>query len=108
MKIPIPPLSVNACWKGRRFKTKEYDQWRKDVSYFMKGEKILGNVEIRIIFYLKSVVRSDLDNFVKTAIDSIVIAGLIDDDRYVQRLVCEKRKSKEEGFEVFITKFLTQ
>jgi len=29
MKIMIKPLSVNKCWQGRRFKTKEYKDYEK-------------------------------------------------------------------------------
>lgn len=55
-----------------------------------------GNVQVKITLYLKSIIRSDIDNFVKPIIDCLVKKGWIEDDRYIQKLEVEKVKKMEE------------
>jgi len=38
--IPIKPLSVNQCFQGRRFRTKEYDRYEKDVMALLVAIKL--------------------------------------------------------------------
>ena len=104
MLIKVKPLSVNRVWQGRRFKTPLYKQYEKDCSWFLKGKKIDGDVEIHFKFYIKHEKTSDLDNFIKPLLDLIVKAGLIDDDRFVKKIIAQKFKSDEEYIKVFIGK----
>lgn len=97
--IPIKPLSVNNCWQGRRFKTREYTQYQRDVSILLmpyRNKKYEGDVRVFIRWYLKSVLRMDIDNPCKPLLDILVKNGIIRDDRNVQELHLYKVKSEKE------------
>ena len=96
IEIPIKPLSVNKVWQGRRFKTKDYKDYEKNCLWFIKGEKIKGEIEIYYKFYVKNFLMCDVDNFIKPIQDIIVKAGLIEDDRFIKRIIAEKFKSENE------------
>jgi Holliday junction resolvase RusA-like endonuclease len=104
--LPIKPLSVNQAWQGRRFKTKECNQYCEDVLKLLpKAKKIEGWVEINYRFYLKNWKRTDGDNLIKTLQDCIVMAGYIDDDCKIMRYVIEKYPAKEDSIEFDIFPF---
>ena len=65
MKIDIKPLSVNKCWKGRRFKTDEYKKYEKDVRFLLGSLKI-PNPPYKVFYTFGfSSASSDIDNPVK-------------------------------------------
>ncbi len=69
MKIKIKPLSVNLCWKGRRFKTRLYEDYEKEMIYTLpKLEIPSGKLILRIIWGFSSK-SSDIDNALKPFID---------------------------------------
>lgn len=105
MEILVKPLSVNKVWQGRRFKTFEYKKYEKDVSCFLKGKKIEGDIELHFKFYIKNDKMSDLDNFIKPILDIIVKNGLIQDDRFVKKIIAEKFHNDEEKIEIDIFKY---
>ena len=47
MRLDIKPLSVNRCWKGKRFKTKEYKRYERDCLLILPKLKIL---EVAVVF----------------------------------------------------------
>jgi len=103
--IKIKPFSINKAWQGRRFKTPEYKQWRIDFSLLCgKGKMIKGLVDVNLKFYLKNFAMIDVDNCVKTTLDSLVENGFIEDDRKIVKLAVEKIKSKDEKIEFEILK----
>ncbi|MCK5584056.1 MAG: hypothetical protein KAI33_09700 [Elusimicrobiales bacterium] len=63
--IKIKPLSVNKAWQGRRYKTKEYKAYEKEILYKLPDIKI---PEGDLILYLEfgfSSKGSDLSNPIK-------------------------------------------
>jgi len=69
MSIKIKPLSVNAAFKGRRFKTEAYKAYEQEL-YYQLPEMEVPKKEL----YLKIVVglsskNADIDNVLKPAID---------------------------------------
>jgi len=106
IKLPIKAISSNVCWQGRRFATKAYKQYQKDCSWWLKGKKIEGEVEVKIKVFLKNYKRSDVDNVAKPLLDNICKAGLIDDDCKIKRLVLEKYPGKENSIEINIEKYV--
>ena len=108
MKLNIKPVSVNAAFQGRRFKTPLYKDFEEQMLWALKGniQKMTGNYTMHLKFYLKNASRADLSNFVKTTEDCIVKAGLVKDDRYCWRMVVEKFKSKEDYIEFEIKELL--
>lgn len=90
--ILIKPLSVNAAFQGRRFKTKECNAYCKEVALALipYTEQYKGLVEVRYYFYLKNWKKTDGDNLVKVLQDCIVKRGMIEDDSKIMRYVIEK------------------
>lgn len=90
----LKPLSVNKAWRGgQRFKTVDYEDYKEDLKYLLNAKKtIKGYIGLDIRIGLKSSVykRSDVDNFLKPMLDSLVDAGLIEDDRLVKKISVEK------------------
>lgn len=69
MKVKIKPLSVNECWKGRRFKTDEYKIYEWAV--YCKLKKMVipkGKLKLIVTFGF-STVSSDCDNPLKPLLD---------------------------------------
>ena len=68
-KININPLSVNECWQGRRFKTKEYKQYEKDLLLMLPNIKLkIQRVSIDIVFGFSNSI-CDIDNPLKPFLD---------------------------------------
>ena len=105
LKIPVKPISVNAVWQGRRFKTKAYKQYEYDCMWFMGSKKLVGEVEVHYRFYLKNYALSDVDNLIKPIQDIMVKSGIIEDDRKIKKVVAEKFKSNEDKIEINIFKY---
>lgn len=104
--IPIKPLSVNKAWQGRRFKTKDYQQFERDMLWLMpKREQVKGDVEVHYKFYLKAYGKTDVSNLIKCLEDIIVKAGWIEDDRKVIKLTAEKVRSKTDSIEIEISEY---
>lgn len=112
MKVKIPPLSINKCWQGKRFKTKTYKEWREQFYYlalpdqFFK-EKINEPCEVFLDFYIKNFKLADVDNFIKPTFDAMVESGLIEDDRLIICVNAKKHKVKnkeDEMLEIRINK----
>jgi len=69
MKVNIKPLSVNACWQGKRFKTPKYKAYEKELMYKLKPMDIPdGKIKVSLVFGLSSKL-ADIDNPVKAFID---------------------------------------
>lgn len=106
MKIYIKPLSVNRCWQGRRFKTKDYKEYEEECLWLLKGwQKTEGYVEVEYKFYLKNYKASDVGNLEKPLSDIITKAGLIEDDRYIKKMTIEKFKSEQSYIEIKIKSY---
>jgi len=89
-KVEIKPLSVNQCWQGKRFKTKEYSAYEKEVLLKLKSHKITidGPIELNLMVGLSNMA-SDADNVVKPFVD-ILQKKYKFNDKYIFRLVVEK------------------
>jgi len=69
MKVDIKPLSVNACWQGKRFKTPKYKAYEKELLYKLKPMVIPGGkLKVSLVFGLSSKL-ADIDNPVKAFVD---------------------------------------
>jgi len=68
-KINIKPLSVNECWQGQRFKTKEYKQYEKDLLLMLPNIRLkISRVKIDIVFGFSNSL-CDIDNPLKPFLD---------------------------------------
>lgn len=81
-KINIKPLSVNACWQGRRFKTPTYKAYEEELLHMLpKGIKCpVGRLFLQITVGVSNKA-SDLDNIVKPFVDVLQKKYGFDDKR---------------------------
>ena len=90
MRLKIKPMSINECWQGRRFKTKEYKVYRDALLWMLPTKKLPPppySIEITFGFSNKA---SDIDNPVKPLFDSLKDKYKGFDDRDVYRLEVRK------------------
>ena len=88
-KIDLKPLSVNECWKGRRFKTEKYKQFEKAVFYSLpKLGDLKPPFELSYEFGFSNP-GSDLDNPIKPFTD-ILQKKYKFNDRDIYKLNAEK------------------
>ena len=97
MKVNIKPLSVNACFKGRRFKTDKYKAYEKQLLHTLKPMDIPeGKLKVYLTFGVSSKL-ADIDNPVKAFVD-ILQKKYNFNDRDIYEMVLKKvdvKKSKE-------------
>lgn len=90
-RVDIKPLSVNKAWQGKRFKSKEYSAYEKEVLLKLDDHD-LSNVkepiELSIVVGFSNMA-SDVDNVVKPFLD-ILQKKYGFNDKYVFRLIVEK------------------
>jgi len=95
--INIRPLSVNRAWQGKRFKTKAYKQYERDVLFLLKaGTSPPPPYKIDIEFGFTSVL-SDIDNPVKCFMDILQKKYGIN-DRDVYEINLRKRIVYKNGY----------
>ncbi|MEK6879137.1 MAG: RusA family crossover junction endodeoxyribonuclease [Nanoarchaeota archaeon] len=104
-ELKAKALSVNAAWQGRRYKSKAYSEFEKEIGYLLpRNQSINGEVKIEYIFGLKNYKLTDVDNLIKPIQDLIVKAGIIDDDRKIVQVLAIKVASKKDVIGITITK----
>ena len=99
LKVDIKPLSVNKAFKGRRFKTREYDEYINSMLYLLPNNlKINPKAYLRLnIVFGFSSRGSDIDNALKCFIDCLVKKYDFDDRSiYELHVIKEIVKKKEE------------
>lgn len=90
-RVEIKPLSVNECWQGKRFKTKTYTNYEKEMMLLLRPhdfEQSKDPLEISLTVGVSNVA-SDVDNVVKPFLD-ILQKKYNFNDKYVFRLIVEK------------------
>ena len=107
---PLPALSSNQAYTGRRWKTPKYKQFCKDMQSYYVAHKltntdITGDIAIRYDFYLKYAKSTDWDNLIKPLQDTLVANGILGDDRFIWHSTVVKHKSKGNSFTVSISKY---
>lgn len=103
MEVLLKPMTVNQCWQGRRFKTKNYLNWRLDFSdRIKKGTRIKGNMAVILEFYIKHDKTTDVDNLIKPVFDALKESGVIEDDRFIKEVHAYKYNSDKEFIRITI------
>ena len=107
MRVKIKPLSVNDAWKGRRYKTKDYLKFERDLLFLLPNKYKIpdGKLEIILRFGFSSN-GSDWDNPIKPIQDVLQKKYNFNDNR-VFRGTIEKEivKKGNEFFEFEIIEF---
>lgn len=101
----LKPISINVCFQGRRFKTKVYKDYERDL-HALGGhfERITGDVEVIIEWFLKNDKMTDIDNPTKPLLDYLTKAGAFEDDRKIRELHLYKYHADKDHFRVTINK----
>lgn len=102
MKIHIKPLSTNSLWQGRKYKTKDYDDYIRDLLLLLPKTLNIDKENIYLKFYLKKATynKSDVDNLIKPVLDIMKKKGLIEDDKFIKKITAEKIESDEFKIEI--------
>ena len=95
----LPP-TVNHLYRtsrnGVRYKTTQGREWQNVTASIMAAAKINrkpydGDVALEIVFRTADRRKWDIDNRVKALQDCLAMAGVIEDDRQIQRLHVERQ-----------------
>ena len=98
IKIDIKPLSVNKCWKGRRFKTDYYKSYERDLMLMLPNTQIPhGKLYIEVTFGF-SRTTSDIDNPLKPFLDILQKKYKFNDKDIYKLLVHKEIVKKGEEF----------
>lgn len=109
-EIDIKPISINAAFQGRRFKTAECKRFERDFALLLphisdadgKEYQFKGEIIVSIHFYLVNYASTDVSNLVKILEDMLVKKGIIEDDRKVVELHLKKTKAKKHKIKISI------
>tara|TARA_R110002012_G_scaffold313978_1_gene526249 strand:- start:412 stop:747 length:336 start_codon:yes stop_codon:yes gene_type:complete len=98
IQIHRKPLSVNACWQGKRFKTPLYKEYEKEILELLpdKYEIPEGDLQVRYEFGLNTM--ADWDNPVKPLQDILQKKYDFDDRRIMKAEVIKKVVKKGDGY----------
>ena len=89
MIVKVKPLSVNACFQGKRFKTKLYKDYEKEILLSLKPMEVKsGKLSLFLRFGLSSK-NADIDNPVKPFVDCLQKRYGFN-DRHIYRLEVTK------------------
>ena len=97
--LGLPP-TVNHLYKtsknGIRYKTPQGREWQNTTAAIIAMAKTnrkpySGDVALEVLFQTADRRRWDLDNRVKALQDCLAMAGVIEDDRQIQRLHVERQ-----------------
>lgn len=101
--VTIRPISVNECWKGKRFKTDKYKKFENDVLFLLPRLTLPAPpYRIELTFGLSSIA-SDFDNPVKPFIDVLQKKYLFNDKEIHQAVITKEKTEKGKeyiGFEI--------
>jgi len=104
--VKVKPLSVNQVWQGKRFKTKAYKQYEKEILLNLKPMNVEGGKLSLFLRFGLSSKNADIDNPVKPFVDCLQKRYGFN-DRHIYKMVIEKVDvSKGEEFIEFELKSL--
>lgn len=96
MRVNIKPLSVNECWRGRRFKTDKYSIYERNVLMLLKPMKTpIDKIYLKIKIGLSSK-NADIDNVLKPFIDILQIKYSFN-DKNIFKITIEKEIVKKKA-----------
>ena len=106
IKLDVKGMSINVAWQGKRFKTPEYRLFTKAINKALLGTRQIKEskepFQVHYKFYLKNYKMTDVGNLEKPLTDILVKAKIINDDRYIKKIILEKFESEQNYIEIFI------
>lgn len=95
-RLNMKPLSANAIWQGKRFKTPKYKAYEKEMLLKLKPFKVDEFKELHLTFGFSSKL-ADIDNPVKAILDILQKKYNVN-DRYLE-IIFVKKEIVKKGFE---------
>ena len=89
--LPVPP-SANRMYVpsvNRQIKTNQYKNWLNEASTIAtrwQVESLPPKTPIKVELYANISRRRDLDNLIKPTLDMLQFAGIIQDDRHIDKI----------------------
>lgn len=97
-EIKVKPLSVNECWQGRRFKTKKYLAYEKEVYYKLPPLNLkTGLLRICLDFGLSNT-GMDWDNPIKPFLDILQKRYGFNDNRISEAHITKSKVAKGQEY----------
>lgn len=97
-RLDIKPLSVNEAWQGKRFKTKKYKAYERDILMMLGPFTVPdGNLRLSLTFGFSNSA-SDIDNPVKCFTDCLQKKYGFNDSRIYQLMVSKVKVKKGDEF----------
>lgn len=101
-KIKIKPLSINAAFKGRRFKTDDYKNYEKALLLMLPKKLVLPTPPFQVYYEFGfSSTLSDFDNPVKLLTDILQKKYKFNDKLIYKAVIVKKDVSKGEEYLLF-------
>mgnify|MGYP001575530414 CR=1 FL=1 len=99
----MKPLSLNHCFRGRRFDTTAKKVYDATLQYTLPKEKVEAEY-YRVVFrfHLKRCFAGDLDNLCKVLLDNIVDRGIISNDNRVVEIHLFKYPAAKDRIEITV------
>ena len=98
VELKIKPLSVNQAWQGKRFKTKQYKQYERDLLLMLPAFEVPeGDLAIYLEFGFSNSA-SDWDNPIKPFQDVLQKKYGFNDSRIVEAYVKKTKVKKGAEF----------
>ena len=104
MRVNIKPLSVNKCFQGRRYKTKEYKAYEQELMLKLQPFDLPSKPYKLIITFGFSNKLSDIDNALKPTLD-ILQKKYGFNDRDIYKLIVEKHITKKPFIEFHLKSY---
>jgi Holliday junction resolvase RusA-like endonuclease len=109
IKVKIKPLSINQAWQGRRFKSRSYIKYERDLLLLLPSIEIpQGEMSIDFVIGYSNKL-SDIDNFLKPFQDILQKKYSFNDNR-IYKITIEKEivKKGEEFISFQVCKYTKQ
>jgi Holliday junction resolvase RusA-like endonuclease len=95
-RLNLKPLSLNQAYRGRRFKTKELEDYKRAIwAILPRRSKLKGKLAVRYIFGVSSK-GADADNLIKILQDALAEAYNFNDNQIykweVEKVITKKGK----------------
>lgn len=99
IEIKVKPMSVNDVWQGKRYKTKKYKAYEKEVYHLLPVIKIPKEGPLKVYYEFGfSSALSDYDNPIKPFQDILQFKYAFDDNRIYDATIKKVKVNKGEEY----------
>ncbi len=85
--IGIKPMTVNRAWRGKRFKTPQYNNYCKEVSAMLPANIVIPEGLLKVYYEFGMSTNSDFDNPVKPFQDILQAKYHFNDSKIIEAVI---------------------